>query len=141
MWGSATKVSEESTGFSSVSTSVGAIFIRFGTCILYPAANECQIGESLMQVTLSPQAATDLLFYLMKPTSMASVHMTMPSTARTFSSTDAGMMLDMDPEQRMRLKSAIETVIPKARSRRSGAKGKYSKYKTGKAMRITGCTN
>jgi hypothetical protein len=133
MWGSATKVSKESTGFSSVSTSVGAIFIRFGTCILYPAANECQIGESLMQVTLSPQAATDL--------SMASVHMTMPSTARTFSSTDAGMMLDMDPEQRMRLKSAIETVIPKARSRRSGAKGKYSKYKTGKAMRITGCTN
>ena len=36
-------------------------FIRFGTCILYPAANECQIGESLMQVTLSPQAAADLL--------------------------------------------------------------------------------
>ena len=80
-------------------------------------------GESLMQVTLSQQAAADLLFYLMKPMSMASAHMTMPSTARTFSSTGAGLMLDMEPEQRTRLKSAIETVISGARSRRSGAKG------------------
>jgi hypothetical protein len=46
--------------------------------------------------------------------------------ARTFSFIDAGLMFAMDPAQRTRLKSAIETHISKAKPRKSGAK-KYTK--------------
>jgi hypothetical protein len=41
MWGSTTNVSKESTGPSSVSTSVGAILSDLAR--VYPSANECQI--------------------------------------------------------------------------------------------------
>jgi hypothetical protein len=45
----------------SVSTSVGEILLR--TADAFPAASPFPIGASLMQVTLSPQEAADLLFY------------------------------------------------------------------------------
>jgi hypothetical protein len=59
MWGSDTKDSKENIGPSSPSTSVGEIL--YGLAVAYPAANPFPIGGSLMQATLSPQEAADLL--------------------------------------------------------------------------------
>src|SRR5258706_6960276 len=72
-----TKISRESTGLSSPSTSVGEILLR--TADAFPAASPFPIGESLMQVTLSPQEAADLLFYLMSAMSTVSARPTTPS--------------------------------------------------------------
>jgi hypothetical protein len=55
MWDSDTKEPRESTGPFSASTSVGEILKRTGDA--YPAISQSPIGESLMQVTLSPQEA------------------------------------------------------------------------------------
>jgi hypothetical protein len=119
-----TKDSKENIGPISQSTSVGEIL--YSLAVAYPAATPFPIGASLMQATLSPQEAADLLFYLMNVMSTVSASTTTPSTARTFSSIDAGLMFAMDPAQRTRLKSASETHISKAKPRKSGAK-KYTK--------------
>jgi len=77
MWDNDTEDLKENTGNYSRIISVGEILQSLAR--VYPAANEYQIGESLMQATLSPQAAADLLFYLTKPMSTASASMTTPS--------------------------------------------------------------
>src|SRR5450631_1631489 len=119
-----TKATKANIGRSSASSSVGEIL--YSLAVAYPAATPFPIGASLMQATLSPQEAADLLFYLMNVMSTVSASTTTPSTARTFSSIDAGLMFAMDPAQRTRLKSAIETHISKAKPRKGGAK-KYTK--------------
>jgi hypothetical protein len=118
-----TKDSKENIGPISQSTSVGEIL--YSLAVAYPAATPFPIGASLMQATLSPQEAADLLFYLMNVMSTVSASTTTPSTARTFSSIDAGLMFAMDPAQRTRLKSAIETHISKAKPRKGWSKKVY----------------
>jgi hypothetical protein len=90
------------TGPSSASTSVGAILTSMA--VAYPAISPCPIGESLMQGTLSPQEAADLLFYLMHVMSTASASTRTPLTKPTYSLIEEGLMLGMALEQQTRLK-------------------------------------
>jgi hypothetical protein len=87
-----------------------------------------------MQVILSPQEAADFLYFLMNVISMESARMITPSTEPISYSTGAVSIHDMDPAQRTRLKSAIETVISKEKSRKSGAR-KNTKPKSSKSKR------
>jgi hypothetical protein len=115
-----------------VSISVGEILRRTGDA--YPAASPFPIGASLMQVTLSPQQAADLLFYLMSAMSTVSASTTTHSTKTIYSFIEEGLMLDMALEQQTNLKSAIETAISEATPRKSGirnntkSKSKRSKF-------------
>ena len=59
------------------------ITVRASLAVAYPAATPFPIGASLMQVTLSPQEAADLLFYLMNVMSTVSASTTTPSTETT----------------------------------------------------------
>jgi hypothetical protein len=59
--------------------------------VAYPAISPCPIGESLMQGTLSPQEAADLLFYLMNVMSTASAATTTPLTKTTYSFIEEGL--------------------------------------------------
>src|SRR5450755_3190351 len=88
-----TKATKANIGRSSASSSVGEIL--YSLAVAYPAATPFPIGESLMQATLSPQEAADLLFYLMNVMSMVSASTITPSTKPTLSSTNAGLMSDM----------------------------------------------
>jgi hypothetical protein len=74
-----TRGSKENTGRSSPNISVGAIFND--TARVFPAEKQSPIGESLMQVILSPQEAADFLYFLMNVISMESARMITPSTA------------------------------------------------------------
>jgi hypothetical protein len=58
--------------------SVGAIF---DTALVFSAASQFPVGESLMQAILSPQEAGDLLFYLMNVMPTVSASTTTPSMA------------------------------------------------------------
>ena len=98
--------------------SVGAILSD--TARVFPAAKEFPIGESLVQATLSPQEAADLLFYLMNVMSTVSARTTTPSTAPISYSTNVDLMTAFDSAQRMRLRRDIETTISKAKPRKSG---------------------
>jgi hypothetical protein len=95
MWGNDTKVSKENTGPSSASTSVGEIL--YATARAFPVANPFPIGESLMQVILSPQEAADFLYFLMNVISMESARMITPSTEPTSFSTVAAWTNVMAP--------------------------------------------
>ena len=107
-------------GRSYPSSSVGEILKS--TALAYPPAKPFPIGGSLMRAILSPQEAADLLFYLMNVMSTVSVSTTTPSTRTTCCSTGAASIYDMDPEQRTRLRNAIETAISKGRQRKSEAR-------------------
>ena len=120
-----TKASKENTGPSSASTSVGEIL--YSLVVAFPAASPFPIGASLMQATLSPQEAADLLFYLMNAMSTVSASTTTPSMARISSFIEEGLMLDTALEQQTRLKNAIETHISKEKQRTSGRKQSTSK--------------
>src|SRR6266436_8566202 len=104
-----------------VSASIGGVGAIFNdTARVFPAVNQFPIGESLTQVILSPQEAADFLYFLMSVISMESVRMITPSTAPISYSIEEDWTHDMDPAQRTRLRSAIETVISKAKSRKNG---------------------
>src|ERR1700716_734531 len=125
MWGKDTKDQKASIGNYSPSTSVGEILK--GTARAFPVANPFPIGASLMQATLSPQEAADLLFYLMNAMSTVSASTTTPSMARISSFIEEGLMVDTALEQQTRLKNAIETHISKEKQRTSGRKQSTSK--------------
>jgi hypothetical protein len=76
MW-PGTKDQKALIGNYSPSTSVGEIL--YSLAVAFPAANPFPIGASLMQATLSPQEAADLLFYLMNVMSTVSASTTTPS--------------------------------------------------------------
>jgi hypothetical protein len=120
LWGKDTKDSKENTGPFLASTSVGEIL--YATARAFPAANPFPIGESLMQATLSPQEAADLLFYLMNVMSTVSASTTTVSMNPTLSSINAASMSVTGLENLMRLKSDIETFSSKEKQRRSGKK-------------------
>ena len=115
-----TKVSKENIGPFSASTSVGEIL--YSLAVAYPAATPFPVGMSLMQATLSPLEAADLLFYLMNVMSTVSASTITPSTRTTSSFIEEGLMLDMALRQQTRLRSAIETAISEEKQRRNGAK-------------------
>jgi hypothetical protein len=68
-------------------------------------------------------AGVDCLQPLVNVMPMVSAGTTTPSTARTFSSIDAGLIADMDPAQRTRLRNGIETHISEAPLPKSGRNG------------------
>src|ERR1700704_5723118 len=120
MWGKDTKDQKASIGNYSPITSFGEILTS--TARAFPVANPFPIGVSLMQATLSPQEAADLLFYLMNVMSTVSASTTTPLTRTTSSFIEEGLMLGMALEQQTRLRKDIETAISKEKSRRSGAR-------------------
>jgi hypothetical protein len=117
MWGKDTKERKESIGNSSVSSSVGEIL--YSLAVAYPAATPFPIGMSLMQATLSPLEAADLLFYLMNVMSTVSASTTTPSTRTTSSFIEEGWILDMAAEE---LEERYEKATSKEKQRKSGTR-------------------
>jgi|SRR5450631_1091295 hypothetical protein len=118
-----TEDSKESTGPSLVSTSVGEILLRMAD--VFPATKAFPIGDMLMQATLSPQAAADLLFYLthlMSTCNASDVIIRDGGQMQGLSTTEVSMH-DMVLEQQRRSNNDMTTYTSKAKPRKSGAKG------------------